>query len=458
VSDLERQIWDEKTVGFVRPSRFSIESATRVEVRTTFLGCQKVHLPMRSFLISFALAFQNIRANLFHTLLSVLGIVIGVGALVAILSFIDGLERFAQQQIADTTNLKSVMVVPRTHKTVNGLDVRKDSLQVIDYERFKNLMTAIQPLESGNTSNAATVEIKLSDSAQTLATVLHATSLDTWPDSVIASGRALVAADHRPDGQVVFVNQRLARLLLGADSTASPVGRFFIFQEKKWQVIGVKKVAPTRPGQDEEPPRAYVPIATQSLADLRRQPPTCVLTATTVEDIAALKTRIGDWQKQTFGAQNDDFEIISNDFRVDQAAKAFLVFRIIMGLIVGISVVVGGVGVMNVLLISVNERTPEIGLRKAVGAKKSDIRRLFLAESIAVSVFGSFAGLLLGVLVTLIAAPIIEAVSEVPFRAAYTWHTFGTIGIVAVLIGVVFGTWPAIKAARLDPVEAIRRE
>ncbi len=149
---------------------------------------------------------------------------------------------------------------------------------------------------------------------------------------------------------------------------------------------------------------------------------------------------------------------MTNDYRIQQATKGFLLFRVIMGLIVGISVVVGGIGVMNVLLISVTERTAEIGIRKATGANRKDIILLFLTESITVSAFGSMLGLLLGVLGTMMIIPIVKAITDVPFQAAYTWNTFMVISIISVLVGVIFGTYPAIRASRLDPVEAIRHE
>jgi putative ABC transport system permease protein len=119
---------------------------------------------------------------------------------------------------------------------------------------------------------------------------------------------------------------------------------------------------------------------------------------------------------------------------------------------------VGGIGVMNVLLISVTERTREIGVRKALGAKKRDIMRLFLSESITVSLLGSLMGLGLGILGTSIFIPIIKAITKAPFQAAYTWNTLIVIVVIALLIGVIFGTFPAIKAARLNPVDAIRHE
>jgi putative ABC transport system permease protein len=208
----------------------------------------------------------------------------------------------------------------------------------------------------------------------------------------------------------------------------------------------------------DEPPQAYVPITWLSDAELAQSPPQCLLEAPSVEAVAGLKAQVEDWLELQYGARHADFQVQTYGLRVEQTAAGFRLFRIVMGLIVGISVLVGGIGVMNVLLISVNERTSEIGLRKALGAKKSDILRLFLAESVTVSTFGSLLGLALGTLGTAAFVPLIRALTAVPFQAAYTWNTLFVISAVAVAVGIVFGTYPAMKAARLDPVEAIRVE
>jgi putative ABC transport system permease protein len=205
-------------------------------------------------------------------------------------------------------------------------------------------------------------------------------------------------------------------------------------------------------------PQLYFPITVLTDAELKANTPDIYFEAEKTEDVSVLKSEITNWLAVNYQHSADDFIIQTNEFRVQQATKAFLLFRIIMGLIVGISVIVGGVGVMNVLLISVKERTAEIGIRKSVGANRRDITLLFLAEAVTVSVFGSFVGLVAGIVGTMGVIPIIKAITDAPFQAAYTVNTLFVVSIIAVLVGVIFGTYPAIRASRLDPVEAIRHE
>ena len=203
--------------------------------------------------------------------------------------------------------------------------------------------------------------------------------------------------------------------------------------------------------------RAGFPLTLMTSAELHNDPPSLVVEAANVEDVKDLESQIYGWLNKRF-PKSTDFNVYTNSMRVKQAAEGFLLFRIIMGLIVGISVVVGGIGIMNVLLISITERTVEIGIRKAVGANRRDLVMQFLAESITVSVFGSLIGLILGVLGTMAIVPIVKAVTKIPFYANYTVNTLLIVSVLAVLLGVIFGTYPALRASRLDPVEAIRHE
>jgi putative ABC transport system permease protein len=206
----------------------------------------------------------------------------------------------------------------------------------------------------------------------------------------------------------------------------------------------------------DKEPHLIVPITLLSLQQLHDNPPAMYIDVASTLDVKTVKAEIEVWLKKKF--PQDEFNVFTNELRLKQAEQGFLLFRVIMGMIVGISVLVGGIGVMNVLLISVTQRTVEIGVRKAVGANRKDIVFLFLAESITVSAFGSFVGLVIGLLGTMAATPIIRAITNVPFQAAYTANTLLIIAVIAIFVGILFGTYPALRASRLDPVEAIRRE
>jgi putative ABC transport system permease protein len=163
------------------------------------------------------------------------------------------------------------------------------------------------------------------------------------------------------------------------------------------------------------------------------------------------------WLRTRFSTDGG-FTIVTNSARVAQARQAFLVFKLVLGAIAGISILVGGIGIMNVMLASVSERTREIGIRKAIGARKRDILWQFLAESVTVSAVGSALGVVVGLVGAFTITAVIRSLSEAPLQAAFTWWTPVVAAVSAILIGVVFGTYPANRAARLSPIDAIRHE
>ncbi|MBK8969606.1 MAG: ABC transporter permease [Saprospiraceae bacterium] len=407
---------------------------------------------LKNTLFSFGHAIQNIRTNLFHTILSVFGIVIGVAALVAILSFIDGLEQFAREQITKTTGLNVIVLRSETHQTIDGIRLKKDSFAVLRPDVFEHLTDSLPDINRTALRSNRAAELRLDTSSKALGAILEAAT-PYLSDTTLLAGRVLTNADLEQANAVVVVNQVLAKQALGHERWSELLDKPLHWQMRNLRVIGVIKA------EDENArPMGIFPISLLQAMELHNDPPTGYVEVSDVEQVQAVKKQLEAKIQTQFPNQKEDIQIITNEFRLDQAAKGFLLFRIIMGLIVGISIVVGGVGVMNVLLISVNERTTEIGIRKAVGASRRHIMQQFLAESITVSAFGSFLGLLVGILATMIIIPIIKMVTDLPFEAVYTWNTFLTISIVAILVGIIFGTYPAMKASKLDPVEAIRRE
>jgi len=204
-------------------------------------------------------------------------------------------------------------------------------------------------------------------------------------------------------------------------------------------------------------PEILLPIHNTPAEELQNHPPYIVIEAGSVEDVPAVKNSVQEWRESS-PYTDDDIRIFSQDFRVDQANQGFMLFRIIMGLIVGISVIVGGIGVMNVLLISVTQRTKEIGVRKAVGSRKKDIYVQFLSESMVISLFGTLVGVVLGIVVSIAVSPIVHQIIEVPFRPAFSLVTIASITFFSLFIGILFGTFPAYKASQLSPIDALRRE
>jgi putative ABC transport system permease protein len=398
---------------------------------------------------SFLLALHNIRSNFFHTLLSILGIVIGVAALVIILSLIDGMEEFAKAQISSTTNLKAITIQSEPFRKVNEVRVRKDTFSVWNYESFVSMSNAFSSKGNAYLISTLSREIHCADSI--VGAMVNRVSPSVLNRLYLSAGKLFDDKEAVVSGHQVVINNRMASVFY-ADSLKwnSLLGDSLSFEGKKYAICGVVSNA-------SKTPEIYLPIASATASDLVAYPPLFIFEANDVEHVADLKKEIQEWLAQNIGSPND-FVIVTNEFRVEQAAKGFFLFRVIMGLIVGVSVLVGGIGVMNVLLISVTERTSEIGVRKAVGANRRDIVMQFLAESITVSVFGSLTGLVLGILTTLAIVPIVKMMVDVPFQAAYTWNTFFVVSGIAIVIGIVFGTYPALRASRLDPVEAIRRE
>jgi putative ABC transport system permease protein len=405
---------------------------------------------LQKILSSFALAFGNIRSNLFHTFLSVLGIVIGVAALVSILSLIDGMEKLAREQLASTTSLNAVMVQSILDKNVNDVRIKRDTFFVIDYNHFKSLKETLSKPAEAIFRTSLSGEAELSDGKR-IGTYAWLNAAAIRADTVKFTGALYQVNEVDQKQPVVVVNSAFFRAT-SLVNEAQLLGQTIRFIGKELKIIGIV------PEPKIKAPQIYFPITLLTPAELQEHPPMVYFDVKMTEDIPVLKEEILNWLAKNYTGSEENFTVATNDFRVEQATKAFLLFRIVMGLIVGISVVVGGIGVMNVLLISVTERTAEIGIRKATGANRRDIILLFLSESITVSAFGSFLGLVFGILATMVIIPIVRAVTEVPFQAAYTLNTVLLTSIISVLVGVVFGTYPAIRASKLNPVDAIRHE
>ncbi len=402
------------------------------------------------------MALASLRVNKLRTALTMLGIVIGVSAVIAMVSVGAG----AQQRIADQIRSmgSNLVVVFPGAQTSGGIRWGLGSQQTLTEEDARAIALEVPAVDVAAPS--------VRGSAQTVFGNLNWSTViqGVTPDYVearewgMASGRMLGSQDVDGAAKVAVLGDTVWHSLFG---DSDPIGETIRIKKVPFTVIGVlEPKGQSAFGQDQDD-LILIPLSTakKKVLGTNRSNPRSVGTITVRVRSADLMAE-GEEQIRAIlrqrhrlqAGQDDDFQVrvLAEMFAAQEESAR--VMTMLLAAIASVSLLVGGIGIMNIMLVSVTERTREIGLRMAVGARGRDILAQFLVEAVTLSAVGGITGVGIGVLVSVVIANLAEWSTDVSVQAVALAFAF------AGAVGVFFGFYPAQKASRLDPIEALRYE
>ena len=408
-----------------------------------------------NFTEAVAIATSSLWAHKLRSVLTLIGVVIGVTAVIAVVSLINGANQYVETKVfnlgADVFGLaKQPSIITNVDEYLEFQ--KRKRITVDDYQAVRNFCKTCK-LVGASLGGRLRVEVKSGLNS------VKDTNLRAWTpqmaelyDVDLLAGRHITDSDLSAASPVCVIGQDLVdNLLPGVD----PVGKEVRWNNVPCQVIGVGKKEGSTLGTSLDnwiilPLNTYSKVFGSQQDTLRV---TCrAKSAQKIQDtVDEVRQIMRGRHHLTYGAK-DDFAVETSDSFLSLWKNISGTFFVVTIAIASISLIVGGIVIMNIMLVSVTERTREIGLRKAIGARRSDILRQFLIESSTISLIGGAAGVVLGVL----AAKMVSWLSPLP-SAVQLWSVIGGL-IVALSVGLFFGTYPASKAAKLDPVDALRSE
>jgi putative ABC transport system permease protein len=406
-----------------------------------------------NFLLTFKVAIHALGRNKMRSGLTMLGIIIGVGAVIAMVAIGQGASAQIQAQIANLGN--NMLFVMSGSQSQGGMRGGAGSVTTFTPEDVDAIERECPSVKAASPSVRANGQLIYGNQNWVASSGISGTNekfpdIRLWP---VASGDFFTEGDVRTAARVCVIGKTVADNLFGG---SDPIGQTMRIRNLPFRVIGVLTVkGQNQYGQDQDDTvilpyttaqKKMLSITYIQSAMISAISPAATFTAQTqIEELLRQRHKLGPNQENDFTVRN----LTDVAEAADQSSK---IMTNLLASIAGVSLLVGGIGIMNIMLVSVTERTREIGIRMAIGARSAAIRRQFLIESVTLSIVGGILGVALGITSTLVIARTLNWPTLIS-----PWAIFASV-VFSGLVGIGFGYYPARKAAGLDPIDALRYE